>query len=47
MPPPDEDYENPIGEVLDEGTVRDLARQHLAYSLLGILGMGPHSWPFI
>ncbi|ADL71033.1 hypothetical protein SEQ_HALENA_69 [Mycobacterium phage Halena] len=47
MVDPDEDYENPIGEVLDEDTVSDLARAHLAYSLLGILRMGPNSWPFI
>lgn len=46
---PDEDYENPIGEVLDEDTVKDLASAHLTYSIAGLLGIkaGAPWWPFI
>ncbi|ALA06589.1 hypothetical protein SEA_NICHOLAS_71 [Mycobacterium phage Nicholas] len=45
---PDEDYENPIGEVLDEDTVADLASAHFTYSIAGLLGikLGSPWWPF-
>lgn len=37
MTKPDEDYENPIGEVLDEQTVYELAANHVTASLAAIL----------
>ena len=37
---PDEDYENPVGEVLDEFTVADLANEHWVSRLARIVGFG-------
>ncbi|WP_164481212.1 hypothetical protein [Mycolicibacterium nivoides] len=42
----DEDYENPIGEVLDDETVDELAKSHLVYNISKFLGLGG-KWPFI
>ncbi|QFG10304.1 hypothetical protein J4U00_gp076 [Mycobacterium phage DyoEdafos] len=46
MTEPDEDYENPVGEVLDDETVDELAKSHLVYSISKFLGVG-NKWPFI
>lgn len=34
MPEPDDDYENPVGEVLDEGTIAELRLPHLITRLM-------------
>ncbi|QFG14311.1 hypothetical protein PBI_TOURACH_73 [Mycobacterium phage Tourach] len=36
---PDDDYENPVGEVLDEDTVNDLKSSHFVFSIAGLLGI--------
>ncbi|QXO14309.1 hypothetical protein SEA_CHASER_70 [Mycobacterium phage Chaser] len=47
MTEPDEDYENPIGEVLDEDTAHELASEHFTSELTRILtGRGLKPWPF-
>lgn len=47
MTSPDEDYENPVGEVLDADTVSDLANEHWVSRLARIVGIGSVRWPFI
>lgn len=44
---PDEEYENPIGEVLDPDTVSLLASAHLVAMMFRILKVkGGPLWPF-
>lgn len=46
MTDPDDDYEAPVGEVLDDDTVCELIAERNGFSITGLLGVIP-GWPFI
>ena len=37
MTNPDDDYDNPVGEILDPATIADLSRAHFVFSIAGLL----------
>lgn len=43
---PDDDYENPIGEVLDDDTLSELRNTNFVESLVAILVKAGWKWPF-